>query len=133
MIMITFYSQTEHCGYKCSDYFQQLPKEGSAKVYSEEPRGQLVIAGNDDARQLEIYNPAPVGKEGEIQVTVTGETKPTKTYRSYRKAPKKAKQVNFSDFKRTDPVLSSFDKLDEPYVPQNECPLTNIAEDIGFE
>jgi hypothetical protein len=37
------------------------------------------------------------------------------------------KEIKFSDFRKTDPVLKSFTNLEEePYVPQRHCPINNI-------
>lgn len=120
MLLLSF-STTKNCGYKCSDYFEQLPKERPAEIYGEEPTGHLFIAGNDDARQIKIYTPAKAADE--VTVSSNGELKTTRTYTKVRK---KAKEVKFSDFKKTDPVLSSFKDLEEPDVPQKMCPSNDI-------
>lgn len=123
LLMLLFFNATENCSYRCSDYFEQLPREGPTQIYGEESIGHLVIAGNDDARQVEIYIPSKGADE--VAVRSTGELKITKTYREVRK---KAKQVKFSDFKQTDPVLSSFKDLKEPTVPQKSCPIHDVPD-----
>lgn len=56
-----------------------------------------------------------------------------KTTKTYTKDPKKAKQVNFSDFRKTDPVLSSFKDLEEPYIPQKICPIDDVHDIISIQ
>ena len=124
LIMILCFDSTHNCGYRCDDYFEHLPKDQSVRVFAEKPTGQLVIAGNDDPRQVEIYIPSKTLNE--VTISSTGKAKVTKTYKKCRK---KAKVVNFSDFKEKDEVLSSFDGLEEPFVPQNVCPI-NDAHDL---
>lgn len=126
-MLVFYFSATENCGYKCSDYFEQLPKEGLVEIYGEESTGHLVIAGNDDARQTVIYTPSKATNE--VTIRSNGKLKATKTY---TKARKKAKQVNFSNFKQTDPVLSSFKDLEEPYIPQKICPINNVHDVIDI-
>lgn len=128
ILMVLFYfNVTETCGYKCSDYFEQLSKEGPVKIYGEESTGHLFIRGNDDARQIEIYTPSKTAKE--VSVSSNGELKTTKTYSKVRT---KAKEVRFSDFKQIDPVLSSFQDLQEPDVPQKVCPINNVHDMIDM-
>ena len=83
-----------------------------------------MIAGNDDARQVEIYIPSKTLEE--MSISSTGETKITK---NYTKSRKKAKEVKFSDFRKNDKILSVFDDLEEPYIPQKICPI-NDAHDL---
>jgi hypothetical protein len=127
LMLLLYFNATENCGYKCSDYFEQLPKEGPAKIYGEESTGHLFIGGNDDARQIEIYIPSKAADE--VTVSSNGELKTTKTYSKVRK---KAKEVKFSDFKQTDPVLSSFQDLQEPEVPQKICPINDVHDIIDI-
>ena len=54
---------------------------------------QLVIAGNDDARQIEIYTPLKASEE--VIISNDGKLKKTTSYTKY---PRKAKEVKFSDF-----------------------------------
>ena len=121
LMLLLYFTATENCGYKCSDYFEQLPKEGPAKIYGEESTGHLFIGGND----VEIYIPSKAADE--VIVSSNRELKTTKTYSKVRK---KAKEVKFSDFKRTDPVLSSFQDLQEPEVPQKICPINDVHDII---
>jgi len=127
LLLLLAFNATENFGYKCSDYFEQLPKVEPAKIYAEESTGHLVIAGNDDARQVEIYTPAKVADE--VTISGNGELKTTKTYTKVRK---KAKEVKFSDFKQADPVLSSFKDLEEPDVPKKNCPINDIPSGIDI-
>jgi hypothetical protein len=52
---------------------------------------------------------------------------------TFERSRKKAKEVKFSDFRRTDPVLSQYQNLEEEYVPQNPCPIKELATDIKKE
>lgn len=111
-MVLVFFDASENCGYKCSNYFDQLPKEGPVRVYEE--TGRLFIGANDDARQMEIYVPSK--DRNEVTTSKNGKLKTTKIY---TKSRKQAKVVKFSDFKKTDPVLSSFkDLINEPEIPQ---------------
>lgn len=127
LIMILYFNTTENCGYKCSDYFERLPKEGQVEMYKKESTGHVFIAGNDDAKQIEIYTPSKSADE--VTVRSNGIVKRTTTYTKVRK---KARQVNFSDFKNTDPVLSSFKDLEEPEVPQKICPINDLHDIIDI-
>ena len=121
LMMVIYFTSTENCGYKCSDYFETLPKEGHVEIYKKESAGHVFIAGNDDAKQLEIYTPSKSADE--VTVRSNGIVQRTTTYTKVRK---KTRQVKFSDFKNTDPVLSSFKDLKEPEIPQKNCPLNDV-------
>ena len=125
LMMAIYFNTTENCGYKCSDYFEQLSKNGPVEIYGKSSTGHLVIAGSDDARQLGIYIPSKAADE--VTISSNGQLRTTKTYTKVRK---KAKQVDFSDFKNTDPVLSSFKDLEEPKVPQKNCPINDVHDSI---
>jgi len=128
LILLLFFDSTQHCAFKCEDYFDRLPPdEVSVRVYSKEPAGQLVIASNDDARQVDIYTPAKISDPEVLSATNEVQQKIT-----HRKSRIKAKQVKFSDFRRIDPVLSAFENLEEPIVPQKVCPFSEegLKEDI---
>jgi hypothetical protein len=129
LMLIFYFDTTENCSYKCSDYFEQLPKEGPIEIYGKESKstGHLLIAGNDDARQINIYIPSKAAEE--VTISSNGELKTTKIY---TKVQKKAKRVNFSDFKQTDPVLSSFTDLEEPEIPQKNCPINDVHDLINI-
>jgi len=127
LMMILYFNTTENCGYKCSDYFERLPKEGHIESYQKESTGHVFIAGNDDAKQIEIYT--PLKSADEVTLRSNGVVKKTRTYSKVRK---KAKQVNFSDFKNTDPVLSSFKDLEEPKIPQKNCPINDVHDIINI-
>ena len=127
LMMIIFFDTTENCGYKCSDYFEQLPKEGPVEIYGKESTGHLLIAENDDARQVGIYILSKAADE--VTISSNGELKTTKTYTKVRK---KAKRVNFSNFKQIDPVLSSFKDLEESKIPQKNCPINDVHDVINI-
>ena len=89
LMMVISFDATKNCGYNCSDYCEQLPKDGLIKIYEAKSTGYVFIGVkvNNDARQIAIH------------------------------IPSKAKQVTFPDFKKTEPVLSSFSDQEEPKVP----------------
>jgi len=123
LVMIVYFLNTENCGYQRSDYFEQLPEEGPVKIYEKESTGHLLVAGNDKGKQIEMYVPSKAADE--VTVSSNEEVRKTKTYTKVRK---KAKQVNFSEFQRTDPILSNFDNLEEPEIPQRTCQLNDLSE-----
>ena len=127
LMLLLYFDTTENCGYKCSDYFEHIPKEGPVKIYGEKSTGHLAIAGNDGARQIEIYTPSKASDE-----VITSNTGEIKTIKSYTKVRKKAKEVKFSDFKQNDPVLSTFKDLEEPEVPQKLCPINDVHDVIDI-
>ena len=128
LMMVIYFDTTKNCGYNCSDYFEQLPKEGPVNICAEKSTGHVFIGANDDARQISIHTPSKAATE--VTVSSDGSLKTTK--QSYKKVRSKAKQVNFSDFKKTDPVLSSFPDLEEPHVPQKGCPISDVHDVIGI-
>lgn len=128
LIMLLYFENIANCGYRCNDYLERLPKDQPVKVFAEEPTGRLVIAGNDDVHQVEIYIPSKTSSD--VAISSTGETKVTKTH---KKSRKKAKEVRFSDFIKKDGVLSSFDGVEETSVPQNVCPMDDTNELINLK
>lgn len=97
------------------------------KIYVEQPAGQLVIADNNDAHQVEIYTPAKLLDE--ITHTNTGQKVVKKSYKLSRK---KAQEIKFSEFKKTDPVLSQFKDLLEPDIPQKSCSINDVHDIIDI-
>lgn len=126
-MLLIFFNLTENCSYRCSDFFEQLPKEEPIQIVENQSTGNLVIGGNDDAKQVQFYT--PTSATNKVTVNANGELEETKIY---NKARTKAKQVNFSDFKKTDPVLSKFDGLEEPIVPQRFCPIDDPHDIINI-
>ena len=122
LIILLFFDVTKDCGYPCSNYFEKLSQEGPVIIYGETTTGQLTIAGNEDARQVEIYTPTP---STECESTSISDGNSREVKRSYTKSRRKAREVKFSDFKKTDPVLSAFKDLEEPNVPQAYCPISS--------
>ena len=58
LMMVIYFDTTADCGYKCSDYFTELPKEGPVNIYEKKKTtGHIFIGSNDDARQLAVYIP----------------------------------------------------------------------------
>ena len=90
------------------------------EIYTEHQNENLIISGNDDARQVEIYTPSNSENIFIESKKVTGEKIVCKSYKPTRK---KTKEVLFSEFQKTDPVLSKFKNLDEPHVPKKSCNL----------
>ena len=123
LMVVLFFDNTTYCGYRCQDYFEHLPEERPISIYGEKSTGHLVITGNDDARQMEIYTPS------KDKAITSSDGKKT---RSYIKSKRKAKEVKFSDFKKKDPVLSSFKNLEEPDVPKKNCPINDIHDAIAI-
>lgn len=129
--VMVFFDQTQYCGYNCGAHFQHVSeKEPIITIYAEEPAGHLAISGNDEARQVEIYNPT---KADDKIIDVTPERRVIK--KEYQRSRATAKEVKFSEFRKTDPVLSQFQDLPEPEVPQKVCKLNDVHEvfDIKIE
>lgn len=120
LLMLLYFDTTVNCGYRCDDYFEHLPKDQPVKVFAEKPIGQLVVAGNDDARSVEIYVPSKTSDK-----VTTSSNERAKITKTYEKTRKKAREVKFSDFRKTDEVLSAFNDLEEPSVPQKGCPVSD--------
>jgi hypothetical protein len=116
---LVYFDLTTNCGYDCSAYFEHLPKDVPVAIYAEQSAGNLIIAGNNDDRQVEIYIPS---SDKGIHTNI-GEKSVT---RKYYRSRKKAKEVQFSEFKKTDPVLSMFDNLVEPETPQKPCAADDV-------
>lgn len=126
-ILTLLFDLTVNCNYNCNNYFEKLPQEQIVRVYAEKSNENLIITGNAEAQQIEIYIPSKA--QPIITDSETGKKVVQKTYKLSRK---KAKQVNFSEFKKTDPVLASFQNLEEPNVPQKTCPVKNIDDVSGI-
>jgi hypothetical protein len=129
LLMAVFYfDSTENCGYKCQNYFELISKEQPTIIYAEKSTGNLVIGENDAARQVVIYTRSNVPAE-----IVLSNTKEATIKKNYRTSRKQAKEVKFSDFKKTDLMLSAFDDLEEPYVPEKLCLINDIHNVVGIE
>jgi hypothetical protein len=121
---VVYFDQTTNCGYDCDAYFEHLPKEVPVNIYAEQSAGNLIIAENNDARQVEIYIPS-----GEKVIYTNICKKPvTSVTRNYKPSRKKAKEVKFSEFQKTDPVLSQFKDLVEPQIPQKPCLASDVHD-----
>lgn len=142
------FDQTQDCFYKCDKYFEPLDKPVTM-VYAPRENRNLWIAENDQARQLELYVPDQKATKAQVRSELdemqpqnqrgnetSEDKKPTqiattegvmrdksRTTRIYRKSKRKAKQVTFSQFQKTDPVLKRFREQDEdPKVERAKCP-----------
>lgn len=129
--MIIYLNLTADCGfYNCDNYFQEIPSTPGTEIsivgeqmrqqrpliiHAEKLEGNLAIAGNDQAKQLELYVPS--------------EKQTFSSHRAYQRAKKQPKLVRFSDFKNSDPVLSSFKNLEEPDVPK-KCTVREMVRDV---
>lgn len=123
LMTLMLFQITENCGFRCEDHFEHLSTtDEPITIYAEKPTGHLVIAEKDAATQIGIYIPSKTQKK----VSINAE----KIQRNYTKSRKKAKLVNFSDFKKQDPVLSEFNDEEQPYIPQKPCPLEKIPNII---
>ena len=108
LLTLLVFIEPENCGYNCDDYFHKFSTKDPVEVCVERPNGNLVITGNDDARQVEVYIPSESRKE---IIEINPENIKEKTVKkTYRRTRKKAKEVKFSEFRKTDPILSQFDK-----------------------
>lgn len=119
-LTVFYFYEIENCGYNYEAHFQKLPQNQPIEIYTEHQNGNLIISGNDDARQVEIYTPSNSENIFIESKKVTGEKIVRK---SYKPTSKKAKEVLFSEFQKTDPVLSQFKNLDEPHIPKKSCNL----------
>lgn len=119
LLIIVYLSETGNTGYPCENYFDSLPQDNPVvKVLGDSPSGNLIIMENDPNRAIEIYSLKPKTTT-EIISSENNKQTVTKTQKStYKLSRKKAKQINFSDFRKTDPILSKYKNLDEPHVPQ---------------
>ena len=123
LMVLVYFDQTQYCGYNCDAHFQHVSENDAINIYAEKPAGHLAISGNDEARQVAIYNPTktvvkPSGVSGERRIVE----------KEYQRSRKKAKEIKFSDFKKTDPVLSKFQDLPEPEVQQKVCKANEIHQ-----
>ena len=127
-MVLIFFEGTQNCGYNCDAHFQHLPQEAPVTIYAEKSAGHLTITDNNEARQVEIYNSDKLPDE--VSSTNTGQKIVKKSYKPSRK---KAKEVKFSEFIKTDPVLSQFKDLPEPDVPPKSCLINDVHDIIGVE
>jgi len=106
---------------------QELPNDQPFRIYTEQQNSNVVISdqlilNDQQARPVEFYIPS---KEIVVRTQETGDRTVIK---EYQKSRKKAKEINFSDFKRKDPVLSKFKELEEPHIPKTRCELENVRD-----
>jgi hypothetical protein len=137
LLLLATYDLSDSCIYRCDKYFEHLPKNDvPVKVYTEkvESRGQLIITNSEEP--VEIYIPdvsKPLIKKTEASVETCKTDSQVRTNKKYKKLKKPAKMVKFSEFRKTDPVLSKFNdqNLEEPYIPQQNCKISEaIREDL---
>jgi hypothetical protein len=127
LMALIYFTETQNCGYNCDHYFQNLPKEMPVTIYAEKSTGHLIISENDDAHQVEIYIPSKTPDE---VIHSSSEQKIVKT--TYKLSRQKAREVKFSEFKKTDPVLAQFKDLPEPEVRQKSCSINDIHDIIDI-
>ena len=118
----------ENCGYRCSDYFEHIPKDEPFLVPIDDSFNNIIIANQNDSKQLELY----ITSKEEAKITVGDKKGSINISKNYVKRKKKAKQVNFSDFVRENQLLSSTvnDDRDEPLTPQKRCLGADTRESI---
>jgi hypothetical protein len=125
-MVLIYFEGSQNCGYNCDAHFQHVPKESIIRIYGEQSSGHLAIAENNDARQVEIYITSKFPDE--VIDTNTKQKIVKKTF----KRTKKARLVNFADFKETDRVLSKFKNLKEPHIPQKSCSINDIHDIVDI-
>ena len=127
LLMIILFDETGKCSVDCGRYFEKLPKHDDKLIVFREKQETSVIISSDS--NIEIYTPV-------TKVKPEPSANNDRIHRSYIKSRKKSRQVTFEDFKKNDPVLSTYkQELKEPYVPQTKCidnTLKVVAED-GFK
>ena len=123
LIMVISFLETENCGYTCNRHFEPVPKGEPAIVRVERASGNLLIGDNSENQKIELY--VPKQESPEVISPRPGEQRVT---RNYERSRTQAKQVKFSEFRKTDPELSKFKDLEEPYVPQSTCNLKELNE-----
>lgn len=144
LLMIMYFDATEHCGYRCDEYFEQLPKTSPISIESPQSSGHIAITDNASNSNcpVEVYNPVENSESKHVTVTNDGQKRvtTTTTTKTYKRSRKPFKQVNFSEFKNTDPVLSRFNdnnlSQDEPEIPQNRClsdDMPNLADRMRID
>jgi hypothetical protein len=124
LMLIVLFSETEHIGLNCDQHFQKLGKSATqpTEIFVNEPRGQLIITGNNESSQVKIFLPSRPAK-----IVANGNT--TKTVENHYKLSRtKAKQVLFSDFCRKDPQLRLFKNLDEPNLSKKCRPIDTLDD-----
>lgn len=143
-IMVMVYFITADCWVDCDAHFQKLTlsPDNIVRVYNESPRTPiLAIAGNDVARQIQIYVPSEqeVGNVCNIpeqhfefmpskSANNKCDIKEKEVIRKYKPIRKKARMVKFSDFRQNDPVLKAFKGEKEPYSEPNDCPAHALKD-----
>lgn len=123
LALTLYYSATENCGYQSNNYFEQLSKDRPLIVYGKESTGHLVIAKDDSKRLIEF----DISIDTSIDIIPTGKVRQTKTY---KKSQTKAREVQFSDFEKTDLLLSDFEDGIKPEVPQRICVIDETPDII---
>lgn len=124
LLMLISYDTTEHCGYNCNNHFEQLPSHEAVNIYQDDSSSDVIVTDTYQEGAINLYK--PMGEQ--VSTTNDGDKVITKVY---KKSRKKARLVKFSDFKKADPVLSTFDEIEEPNIKQNICDFEKI-DDIGF-
>ena len=93
----------------CEQYLKEISSDAIHKeipIFTTKDEDHCISSSMPEKVQIYI----PEGKK----VVVTDPKLETKEIRqTYKKSPKPAKQVNFSDFKRNDPILSKFNVKEE--------------------
>jgi hypothetical protein len=117
------YQQTSYV--PCERYFEQLPKttEQVIDVIAEDANEEMLVITASESEKVKVFT----SEKDLIKV------KDEESYiNRFKPSNKRAKRVNFSDFKRTDPVLSQFpnEALEEFEVPERKYVQDILAEII---
>ena len=137
LLAIMLFLGTDECGYRCEDYFENLhvSKDGIVKVFEKSSEGHIIIGNFEPETGPEIFietsKKQVITEDKNLDQRIRVET-------DYKKARKKARLVTFDEFRKKDPILSTFpDDVNEPVVPRKETCLPlrvrEYVEDPGFE
>lgn len=121
LAMVLMVTSTKNC-YPCDKYFEKLTpseQENFTRLYADRAFGNLFISNNDLSRQLEIFIPSGAA---ETTSEILNDDEVIKTTKQiYGRSRKRARTVQFDDFKKNDSQLNKFNQLEEPIVEQTPC------------
>ena len=104
----------------CPKHFKEISSNSNSdeiEIFVANDRNNLIVSSEAD--KVVLYNPIVNTRKEKIIPKESG-VKEIQIRQRYQKSKRPAKQVKFSDFKKTDPVLSKFDTLDEPEIKQSK-------------
>ena len=120
MTTIIYFELTQNIGFRCSQYFEQLPAPAN-HVLLEGKKPRILVADTKSGNELTVYSPKSSRRTKEVHVVTKNELVTERRYKRHRRQPN---EIRFIDFQKSDPVLARFrdQDLDEPYVPQDTPP-----------